>query len=312
VWDAKVNPLGIPPGKAPNLPSPRLKEDTEKRGGYGGKGDAEHLGGFTEFDTGGISPGVFKYMIEVLGVRSFLDIGCGRGFSTSWFAFHGCNVMCAEGSHDAIERTVLPDPAKQVVEHDFSRGPWWPEKTYDAAWSVEFLEHVGTEYHFNYVTAFRKAGLIFATASSGNGWHHVELNEKSWWIRKYESYGFKYDEILTNEAINIARINKKKFTGPHNVYLDGFYVRVTLMVFVNPVVAALPEHAHLFPELGCYGGKNDKGEKVHRQCKKEKGESVVPDERMNLLNLTDAMDQKWIEWLEPQVKLSRNAIVKKD
>lgn len=58
--------------------------------------------------------------------------------------------------------------------------------------------------------------------------------------------------------------------------------------------------------------KNDKGEKVHRQCKKEKGESVVPDERMNLLNLTDAMDQKWIEWLEPQVKLSRNAIVKKD
>ena len=221
-------------------------------------------------------------------------------------------MICAEGSHDAIERTVLPDPAKQVVEHDFSRGPWWPEKTYDAAWSVEFLEHVGTEYHFNYVTAFRKAGLIFATASSGNGWHHVELNEKSWWIRKYESYGFKYDEILTNEAINIARINKKKFTGPHNVYLDGFYVRVTLMVFVNPVVAALPEHAHLFPELGCYGGKNDKGEKVHRQCKKEKGESVVPDERMNLLNLTDAMDQKWIEWLEPQVKLSRNAIVKKD
>jgi hypothetical protein len=103
-------------------------------------------------------------MIEVLGVHSFLDIGCGRGFSTSWFAFHGCNVICAEGSHDAIERSVLPDPAKQVVEHDFSRGPWWPEKTYDAAWSVEFLEHVGTEYHFNYVTAFRKAALIFVTA----------------------------------------------------------------------------------------------------------------------------------------------------
>jgi hypothetical protein len=165
VWDPNVNPLGIPPGKAPNLPSPRLKEDTVKRGGgYGGKGDAEHLGGFSEIDPGGISPGLFKYMIEVLGVHSFLDIGCGRGFSTSWFAFHGCNVICAEGSHDAIERSVLPDPAKQVVEHDFSRGPWWPEKTYDAAWSVEFLEHVGTEYHFNYVTAFRKAALIFVTA----------------------------------------------------------------------------------------------------------------------------------------------------
>jgi hypothetical protein len=139
----------------------------------------------------------------------------------------------------------------------------------------------------------------------------VEVHKRSWWIRKYESYGFKYDETLTNEAREIAKINKKKFRGPHNVYLDGFYVRVTLMVFVNPVVAALPEHAHLFPELGCYGGKDDNREMVRRQCKKENGESV-PDERMNPLNLTDAMDQKWIEWLEPQVKLPKNHIVKKD
>jgi len=306
-WDPKVNPLGIPPGKAQNLPSIRLTEaekTTVNRGGYGGKGDAEHLGGFAEFDTGGTSPGVWKYMIEVLGVHSFLDIGCGRGFSTSWFAFHGCRVMCAEGSHDAVERSVLPDPANQVVEHDFSRGPWWPEQTYDAAWSVEFLEHVGTEFHFNYVTAFRKAALIFVTASSGNGWHHVEVHQRDWWIRKYESYGLKYDEALTNTAIGIAKYNKKRYTGPHNVYLDGFYVRVTLMVFVNPVVAALPEHAHLFPELGCFGRKS-----IHRPCQKDKGESVPKNELMTPLNLTVAMDKEWIAWLEPKVTMNRKAIV---
>jgi len=307
VWDPKVNPLGIPPGKAQNLPSIRLtaaEKTTVNRGGYGGKGDAEHLGGFAEFDTGGTSPGVWKYMIEVLGVHSFLDIGCGRGFSTSWFAFHGCRVMCAEGSHDAIERSVLPDPANQVVEHDFSRGPWWPEQTYDAAWSVEFLEHVGTEFHFNYVTAFRKAALIFVTASTGNGWHHVEVHQREWWIRKYESYGLKYDEALTNTALGIAKYNKKRYTGPHNVYLDGFYVRVTLMVFVNPVVASLPEHAHLFPELGCFGGKD-----MHRPCKKELGESVPKNELMTPLNLTIAMDKEWIAWLEPKVTLGRSALV---
>mmetsp|Transcript_24443 Transcript_24443/g.27287 ORF Transcript_24443/g.27287 Transcript_24443/m.27287 type:complete len:364 (+) Transcript_24443:124-1215(+) len=296
VWNPKMNPLGIPPGKAPNLPSPRLKVDTVQRKRYGGKGDAAHLGGFGEIDPGGIAPGLFKHMIEVLGVHSFLDIGCGRGFSTSWFAFHGVDVLCAEGSHDAIERSVLPDPATQVVEHDFSRGPWWPEKTYDAAWSVEFLEHVGTEYHFNYVSAFRKAALIFVTASKGTGWHHVEVHKNDWWIRKYESYGLKYDEALSNEAKAIARATKETFKGPHDMNLDGFYVRVTLMVFVNPVVAALPEHAHLFPQLGCF--TKDKGA---RKCRKESGESV-PDERMNPLNLTDLMDQKWVEWIEPQVK----------
>jgi hypothetical protein len=95
------------------------------------------------------------------------------------------------------------------------------------------------------VTGFRKAALIFVTASTGHGWHHMDVHQKSWWIRKYESYGFEYDETLTNEAREIAKINKKKFTGPHIVYLDGFYIRATLIVFVNPFVAALPEYAHL-------------------------------------------------------------------
>ena len=301
-WDPKLNPLGIPPGKAQNLPSPRLQDSSsvdKKRGGYGGAGDEQHLGGFGEIDPGGINPGLFKYMITELGVKSFLDIGCGRGFSTSWFHFHGCDVFCAEGSHDAWERSVLPDKERQMVLHDFSRGPWWPEKTYDVAWSVEFLEHVSVNYHYNYVTAFRKAALIFVTASKGHGWHHVEVHTNDWWIRKYESYGFKYDAELTEKAKEIARSTKKDYKGPHDQYLDGFYVRVTLMVFVNPVVAALPEHAHLFPELGCFGGKEEEGI-IHRKCDPAKGESE-PDPNMYPLELTDQMDEDWLEWLRPRV-----------
>ena len=298
-WDPKLNPLGIPPGKAQNLPSPRLQDSSaidKKRGGYGGAGDEQHLGGFGEIDPGGISPGLFKHMISNLGIKSVMDIGCGRGFSTSWFYFHGCDVICAEGSHDAWERSVLPDKENQMVLHDFSRGPWWPEKTYDAAWSVEFLEHVNVNYHYNYVTAFRKAALVFVTASKGHGWHHVEVHKNDWWIRKYESYGLKYDAALTAEAKEIAKTNKKLYKGPHGQYLDGFYVRVTLMVFVNPVVAALPEHAHLFPELGCYGGKDN----PNRKCNKANGESE-PDPKMYPLELTENMDEDWLEWLRPRV-----------
>mmetsp|Transcript_2502 Transcript_2502/g.3345 ORF Transcript_2502/g.3345 Transcript_2502/m.3345 type:complete len:368 (-) Transcript_2502:120-1223(-) len=280
-----MNPLAIPQGQAPNLPSIRVEDsDLEKRRRkYGGKGDKVHLGGFAEIDPGGISIPVFKYMIEKLGIKSFLDIGCGRGFSTSWFVLHGVDVMCAEGSHDAIERTIIPEPDKRLVEHDFSRGPWWPEKTYDAAWAVEFLEHVGVQYHYNYVSAFRKAALIFVTASKGAGWHHVEVHKNDWWIQKYESYGFKYNAELTEQARNIAREGKKDYTAPNGVYLDGFYIRVTLMVFVNPMVASLPEHAHLFPELGCVG---------QRLCDPERGETPTP-ESMLPLNLTQAMDDAW-------------------
>ena len=145
-WDYESNPLSIPPGQPPNLPSIRIQNKTEEatttlnRKLYGGKGDAQHLGGFTDFDINGISPAVWRNMLTKYGIKSVLDVGCGRGISTLWFHLHGVDILCVEGSHDAIEKSVLPNVPKQVVEHDYSRGPWWPAKTYDAVWSVEFLE----------------------------------------------------------------------------------------------------------------------------------------------------------------------------
>ncbi len=86
------------------------------------------------------------------------QVGCGRGVSTSWFHTHGVKAQCVEGSHDAIEQTLLP--LNVVTEHDFSRGPWWPTETVDAAWSVEVLEHVGRNFHKNMLPSFRKAALM--------------------------------------------------------------------------------------------------------------------------------------------------------
>lgn len=82
-WDP-TNPLAIPKGEAQNLPSIRVAKEEDAaakhRKQYGGEGDKPHLGGFTEFDTDGVSPNVWKHMITDYGVRSFLDVGCGRGY----------------------------------------------------------------------------------------------------------------------------------------------------------------------------------------------------------------------------------------
>ena len=165
--------LDYPRGTALALPSIRLNEEEDNeidRNIYGGAGDKEHLGGFTDIDLHGISPAAWKHMISYFGVKSILDVGCGRGVSTAWFALHGVDALCVEGSHDAVTKSMLPDPSMQVVEHDFSRGPWWPPHTVDAVWSVEFLEHVGRNFHQNYIPAFRKAALIFVTHSQWGGW----------------------------------------------------------------------------------------------------------------------------------------------
>jgi 2-polyprenyl-3-methyl-5-hydroxy-6-metoxy-1,4-benzoquinol methylase len=154
------------------LPSIRLSEaeDLVPRKVHsvevGGKGDKKHLGGFTVIDLQSISPDVWKYMISYFGVKSILDVGCGRGIITAWFDLHGVKSVCVKGSHDAIEKTMIPnaDPTK-LIAHDFSRGPWWPSEMVDAVWCVEFLEHVGRNFHKNFIPAFRKAALIFAMHS---------------------------------------------------------------------------------------------------------------------------------------------------
>jgi len=83
--------MKIPRGKAVALPSVRISDEEEssiRREFYGGKGDKPHLGGFTEFDVLGVSPSLWKHMISKFGIKSVLDVGCGRGIATAWFVAH--------------------------------------------------------------------------------------------------------------------------------------------------------------------------------------------------------------------------------
>jgi SAM-dependent methyltransferase len=171
--------------------------------GIGGIGDPKHLGGFHSFNKHTVSPFVWKQMVEKYNIRSVLDIGCGRGWSTLWFRLHGLDSVCVDGSRDAIRQTVLP--ADAIVEHDFTLGPWWPEKTYDAVWASDFIQMVSLPFQANYLAAFRKAALIFVTAPQHGGWHAVQTHPFGWWIRRFELLGFRYDEELTFELHKLAK-----------------------------------------------------------------------------------------------------------
>jgi len=295
-----LNPLDIPVGAALNLPSIRHNDSqvNAKREGttvYGGKGDGKHLGGFTDIDIQGLSPSVWKHLVQNWTVQSVLDVGCGRGTSTSWFYTHGLRTQCVEGSHDAIEQSMLPDKSL-IVEHDFSRGPWWPEETFDAVWSVEFLEHVNVHNHYNYISTFRKAAILLVTSSRWGGWHHVEVHQDDWWIRKYEAYGFKYDPILTKEIRQVAAAENKKgaLFPPTNQKYNPQHIFVSMKVFINPVVAALPQHAHLFTEFGCFNGNTKK----RRECggvQDTKQLETSLDPSYYPYPLTPAQDEAWYQ-----------------
>jgi hypothetical protein len=113
-------------------------------------------------------------MMGGLAVKSLIDVGCGAGVSTNYFFKQGVKVVCVEASPKAIKQSVLP--ADRIVEHDFSLGPWWPSRTFDAVWCVEFVEHLGRQYMENYLPVFHKSALVFIAANGFGGNHHVEVS----------------------------------------------------------------------------------------------------------------------------------------
>lgn len=239
------------------LPSVRTGPGAQvTRKNYGGAGDAVHLGGFTEIDMQGISPNVWQTMVRFIGVRSVIDLGCGRGVSTTWFHHHGIQATCVEGSHDALERTLLSDPASQFVEHDFSRGAWWPAETVDAVWCVEFTEHVQRQHIKNYLPVFRKAAVVLVSHSTWGGWHHAEVHGDRWWKLKFAAAGLVFSEELTKLVRAKASEEKRSDRmAPNGQSYNAQHVWLTMLVFINPIVAGMPQHDHLFAEPGCFSGK---------------------------------------------------------
>ena len=142
------------------------------------------------------------------------------------------------------------------------------------------------------------------------GWHHVEVHKDDWWIRKYEAYGFKYDSKLTKELRGIARQEKKSNQTqfpPNDEEYNAQHVWTSMKVFINPAVAALPQHAHLFGEFGCFGGKIG----VSRECKNAEKETLL-DPSFYPLNLTIAQDEAWYDIVKANIKQKPDQPPKKD
>jgi hypothetical protein len=74
-----------------------------------------------------------------------------------------------------------------------------------------------------------------------------------------------------------------------------------MKVFVNPMVASLPQHAHLFPSHGCFKQYGpDRLNPITRPCNGEL-ESELPKE-FHPLELTPAMDEEWKVLIESHLQ----------
>ena len=111
---AALHPLSGRPKSPEPLPSPRMSDEGPEKQGrriYGGGGGPRHLGGFTQVDPDGLSPAVWRYLMQNMTVKTVLDLGCGKGISTSWFRAHDARVLCVEGLSRGLFGRSAEQPA---------------------------------------------------------------------------------------------------------------------------------------------------------------------------------------------------------
>ena len=117
-----------------------------------------------------------------------------------------------------------------------------------------------------------------------------------------ESSGFIYNDYLTTEMRKKAKEDSARLdlvedmkTKGRNHYAVAQHLWTTLQVYINPLVASLPEHQHLFAEHGCYNPHTSKDPvlKGHDECGKKDGETALPASYKALPQTSD-MDDQWM------------------
>jgi hypothetical protein len=155
-----------------------------------------HLGGEIEGgDPRTWCPKVWALLVPPGG--SVIDVGCGEGHAVDWFLSH---------DRDAVGVDGLGSLSPHITEHDYTTGPYTPEREFDLAWSAEFVEHVEKQYVPNFMATFKAAKRVAVTAAKPGqgGHHHVNCQPERYWRRIFVAAGFVFNGELTHATKSLA------------------------------------------------------------------------------------------------------------
>jgi Methyltransferase domain len=176
-----------------------------------------HLGGWLEGgDPATWFPDLWQWFIDG-GVRSVIDVGCGAGAALRWFQEHGLEAVGVDG--------LPPDePDLEIVTHDYSVGPYVPDRPFDLCWCCEFVEHVEEHYVPNFLATFTKCALVAMTHGFPGqpGWHHVNCRSADYWVGVMAGHGYFLAEELTREARKRSALNTFQWRDDEGTHVNHF------------------------------------------------------------------------------------------
>lgn len=144
-----------------------------------------------------------EYLIQNFNIKSFLDIGCGKGGMVFNAINKGLFARGIEGDLNSI-----PIDCPLIYNVDYRDSNLNSNRVFDLGWSIEVLEHIPEKYLHNVFKDFKNCRYVVFTAAPP-GWGgvgHVNEKDEEYWIDRFIKQGFIYDKTTTKEIRRISQI----------------------------------------------------------------------------------------------------------
>ncbi len=130
-------------------------------------------------------------VLDALGPRTVLDVGCGRGAWLSvWRELGVETVKGIDGSY--VDKSKLLCPADSFLAHDLTK-PFDLGQRFDFVQSLEVAEHLPESSARTFIASLVKHGdqVLFSAATKGQGGdHHLNEQHYEYWRRIFAEHGF--------------------------------------------------------------------------------------------------------------------------
>lgn len=159
-----------------------------------------HVGGnVVEGDPYTYAPTVWSYLVKRFAVRSVLDLGSGRGFSSAYFSSIGCNVLAVDGMLENIHHAVFPTLHADLAQTRVIT-------RVDLVHCQEVVEHIEEKYIENLLSSLACGKYIVMTNAlpGQGGHHHVNEQPTEYWINHLRRYNCNVLREDTNRVRRLA------------------------------------------------------------------------------------------------------------
>lgn len=148
--------------------------------------------------------------------KSVVDCGCAAGHWLRGFEKKGFDICGIDGPN--IDKDLLVIPQDKYIAHDFEE-PLRLDRKFSLAVSLEVAEHIHKEHADAFIDLLVDLSdiVVFSAAipwQRGDG--HVNEQWPSYWIKKFESRGYRVADCLRDKLWNDADI---RYYYAQNIFL---------------------------------------------------------------------------------------------